>query len=112
MIVGRTIGLFIITAIAEIGGCYLVFAWLRLQKSALLLIPAFLLLACFSWLLTLHPSNVGRVYAAYGGVYVAMSILWLWCVEGIIPDFYDVLGLIVTLIGMSIIAFAPHQNLR
>ena len=110
MIIGRTIGLFIITAIAEIGGCFLVYAWLRLQKTSLLLVPAIVLLAFFSWLLTLHPSNAGRVYAAYGGVYVAMSIFWLWLVEGIVPDFFDVSGLIITLIGMSIIAFAPHKS--
>lgn len=109
MLVTRTLILFSITALAEIIGCYCIYAWLRLGKTALLIIPAALSLAAFAWLLTLHPSHAGRVYASYGGVYVAVSILWLWLFEKQVPDVYDITGLVITLIGMSIIAFAPHK---
>ena len=110
LLIMRTIVLFCLTAIAEILGCYCVYAWLRLQKSILLLIPASLSLAIFAWLLTLHPTHAGRVYASYGGIYVAMSIVWLWLVEKQTPDTYDVLGMVITLVGMSIIAFGPHKT--
>ena len=102
--------LFSITALFEILGCYSVYAWLRLGKSVWLIIPASLFLILFAWLLTLHPSHAGRVYASYGGVYVVMSVLWLWLFEKQIPDFYDLLGSGLALIGMSIIAFGPHKN--
>jgi small multidrug resistance family-3 protein len=78
----KAIGIFGITAICEIAGCYAVFGWLRLGKSAWWLVPGALSLAAFAWLLTLHPfQNAGRVYAAYGGVYIAASLLWLWMAE-------------------------------
>ena len=105
----KTIGLFVLTALAEILGCYLPYLWLREGKSIWLLIPGVLSLAAFVWLLTLHPTAVGRVYAAYGGVYVAMAILWLWAVNGIRPTSWDILGSVVALIGMAIIMFAPRQ---
>lgn len=109
MHISRTIFLFAFTAIAEIVGCYCAYACLRLNKSMLLLIPAALSLAAFAWLLTLHPSHAGRVYAAYGGVYVTMSIIWLWLFEKQTPDIYDLLGMSFTLLGMCIIAFGPHK---
>ena len=84
--------LFFATAIAEIGGCYLAYLWLRKDGSAWLLIPAALSLALFAWLLTLHPQAAGRVYAAYGGVYVATALGWLWLVEGNTPDRWDLIG--------------------
>ena len=102
--------LFSVTALFEILGCYSVYAWLRLGKSVWLIIPASLCLILFAWLLTLHPSHAGRVYASYGGVYVVMSVLWLWLFEKQVPDFYDLLGSGLALIGMSIIAFGPHKN--
>lgn len=105
----KTLILFFITAIAEIVGCYLVYAWLRLGKSIYLLFPAALSLAIFAWLLTLHPTHAGRVYAAYGGVYVFTSVLWLWLVEKQSPDLYDIAGVTITLIGMCIIAFGAHK---
>ncbi len=71
----KTIALFCVTAVAEIVGCYLAYLWIRQDKSALLLVPAALSLALFAWLLSLHPSAAGRVYAAYGGVYIGVSIL-------------------------------------
>lgn len=100
--------LYLLTAVAEIVGCYLPYLWLREGRSAWLLLPAAASLALFAWLLTLHPAASGRVYAAYGGVYVGVAILWLWLVDGIRPTTWDVLGSGVALAGMAIIVFAPR----
>ena len=105
----RTFGLFIATAIAEIVGCYLPYLWLKKNGSAWLLMPAAFSLALFVWLLTLHPASTGRVYAAYGGVYVAVAILWLWLVDGDKPTHWDLVGASVAIAGMAIIALAPRQ---
>ncbi|MBA1275154.1 YnfA family protein [Stutzerimonas azotifigens] len=107
----KTFALFGITAIAEIVGCYLPYLWLKQGKSAWLLLPAAVALALFAWLLTLHPTEgAGRVYAAYGGVYVGTALLWLWLVDGIRPSAWDVLGSLVALAGMLIIMFAPRSG--
>src|SRR5690606_1550993 len=78
MTLPQILGLFALTALAEIIGCYLPYLWLKQGYSAWLLVPAAASLALFAWLLTLHPTAAGRVYAAYGGVYVSMALLWLW----------------------------------
>jgi len=104
----KTIGLFIFTAIAEIVGCYLPYLWITQNKSIWLLAPAAISLALFAWLLTLHPAAAGRVYAAYGGVYVFVAIFWLWVVDGIKPTQWDVIGAGVALLGMAIIMFSPR----
>ena len=104
----KTIALFCVTALAEIVGCYLPYLWLKQDKSAWLLLPAILSLAFFAWLLTLHPTAAGRVYAAYGGVYVFVALGWLWLVDGIRPTQWDLLGGAVALAGMAIIMFAPR----
>ncbi|CAA0098842.1 Uncharacterised protein [BD1-7 clade bacterium] len=104
----KTISLFFVTAIAEILGCYLPYLWLKQEKSVFLLVPAAVSLAVFSWLLTLHPSAAGRIYAAYGGVYIGVAILWLWVVEGITPTVWDFVGSAVAIVGMAIIMFAPR----
>lgn len=104
----KTLGLFLLTALAEIIGCYLPYLWLREGKSIWLLLPAALSLAVFAWLLTLHPAAAGRVYAAYGGVYIFAAIMWLWAVDGIRPTGWDMLGSAVALLGMVIIMFAPR----
>ena len=109
MVEAKTIGLFFITAVAEILGCYLPYLWLKDGKSVWLLLPAALSLALFSWLLSLHPTAAGRVYAAYGGVYIFVAILWLWIVDGIRPTLWDIVGVTVALIGMAIIMFAPRH---
>jgi small multidrug resistance family-3 protein len=106
----KTVGLFIITALAEIIGCYLPYLWLREGKTIWLLAPAALSLAAFVWLLTLHPTAAGRVYAAYGGMYIFMAILWLWAIEDIRPTTWDIVGASVALIGMAIIMFAPRTT--
>ena len=105
----KTILLFLVTAIAEIVGCYLPYLWLTQGKSVWLLIPAALSLAAFAWLLSLHPAAAGRVYAAYGGVYIFVAILWLWGVDGIKPTTWDILGSLVAITGMAIIMFAPKD---
>ncbi len=104
-----TLGLYLLTALAEIVGCYLPWLWLRKGGSACLLVPAAASLVLFAWLLTLHPSASGRVYAAYGGVYVCVALVWLWLVDGVRPGPWDLLGGVVTLAGMAIIAFAPRS---
>ncbi|MCP8897919.1 YnfA family protein [Gilvimarinus xylanilyticus] len=104
----KTFGLFLLTALAEIVGCYLPYLWLREGKSIWLLVPAAASLTLFAWLLTLHPTASGRVYAAYGGVYIVMAILWLWSVDGIKPTVWDLVGSGVALLGMAIIMFAPR----
>lgn len=98
-----TIGLFTITALAEIFGCYTFYLWLTLKKSPLWLVPGVVSLALFAWLLTLHPSVAGRTYAAYGGVYIAASLAWLRWVDGQSPDRWDLLGALICLTGASII---------
>ncbi|WP_260258400.1 YnfA family protein [Vibrio intestinalis] len=106
----KTVSLFFITAIAEIVGCYLPYLWLKEGKSILLLIPAALSLALFAWLLSLHPTAAGRVYAAYGGVYIFVAIGWLWLVDGIKPTLWDIVGVCVAMVGMAIIMFAPRMS--
>ncbi|HWU98292.1 MAG TPA: YnfA family protein [Oxalicibacterium sp.] len=106
----KTIALYILTAVAEIVGCYLPYLWLRHGGSVWLLIPAAASLALFAWLLTMHPDASGRVYAAYGGVYVSVALAWLWLVDGVRPSMWDVLGVGVTLLGMGIILFAPRHG--
>lgn len=98
-----TILLFFATALAEILGCYLPWLWLKKGGSPFLLLPAALSLTIFVWLLTLHPAASGRVYAAYGGVYVVTALVWLRGVEGVKLSLYDWVGAVVTLCGMLII---------
>lgn len=106
----KTISLFVLTALAEIIGCYLPYLWLKQGKSILLLIPAALSLAVFAWLLTLHPHAAGRVYAAYGGIYICVALMWLWAVDSIKPTVTDFVGVGVCLIGMLIIMFGPRHT--
>ncbi|MFM9835811.1 MAG: YnfA family protein [Methylophilaceae bacterium] len=104
----KIFGLFVLTAIAEIVGCYLPYLWLKQNGSPWLLLPAAFSLALFAWLLTLHPSAAGRTYAAYGGVYISVAIFWLWLVESIKPNSTDLLGVFVCLLGMAIIIFGSR----
>lgn len=105
----KTLGLFVLTALAEIVGCYLPYLWLKKGGSVFLLAPAAVSLALFVWLLSLHPVAAGRVYAAYGGVYISVAILWLWAVDSIRPTPWDLLGVGVALLGMAIIMFSPRS---
>jgi small multidrug resistance family-3 protein len=108
MTLARSAALFFLTALAEIVGCFLPYLWLRKGGSPWLLIPAAFSLAAFAWLLTLHPTAAGRTYAAYGGVYVATAILWLWLVEGRVPTHWDLAGAAVCTAGMTIIVLGPR----
>ena len=92
----KTLGLFVVTALAEIVGCYLPYLWLKEGRTA--------------WLLSLHPTAAGRVYAAYGGVYIGVAILWLWAVDRIVPTTTDWIGVGVALLGMGIIMFGPRAS--
>jgi small multidrug resistance family-3 protein len=96
-------------ALAEIGGCFAFWAWLRLGRSALLLAPGMASLALFAWLLTLADSAAaGRAFAAYGGVYIAASLGWLWAVEGQMPDRWDIGGAAACLVGAGLILWGPR----
>ena len=104
-----TYALYALAALAEIAGCFAFWAWLRLAKPIWWLAPGLVSLALFAWLLALVPSDAaGRTYAAYGGVYIVASILWLWLAEGRLPDRWDITGAAVCLAGGSIILFGPR----
>jgi small multidrug resistance family-3 protein len=101
--------IYALAALAEIAGCFAFWAWLKLDKSALWLVPGIVSLALFAWLLTLIDSPAaGRAYAAYGGVYIAASLIWLWLAEGVRPDRWDLAGMTVALIGSAIILAGPR----
>ena len=106
----KTIALFVATAIAEIVGCYLPYLWLKQGASAWILAPAVASLCIFVWLLSLHPVEAGRVYAAYGGVYVVVALAWLWAVQGIKPSVSDLVGVGVILLGTAIIVFSYKHD--
>ena len=99
----RTALLFVLTALAEIVGCYLPFLVLRGGKTPLLLLPGALSLALFAWLLMLHPTAAGRVYAAYGAVYVSVALVWLRVVDGVPLTLRDLVGAVVVLTGMGVL---------
>ena len=101
---------YIAAALAEIAGCFAFWAWLRLDKSAWWLLPGIAALCAFAYLLTLvEAEHAGRAYAAYGGVYITASLLWLWFIEGAKPDKWDVLGALLCLGGAAIILFGPRR---
>ncbi|WP_322996067.1 YnfA family protein [Castellaniella sp.] len=99
--------LFAVTALAEIIGCYLPWLVLKQGKPAWLLLPAAVSLGLFVWLLTLHPTAAGRTYAAYGGVYVAVALIWLRWVDGVVLTRWDMAGAAIALVGMAIIVLQP-----
>lgn len=99
--------LFAVTAVAEIVGCYLPWLVLKQDKPVWLLVPAALSLGLFAWLLTLHPTAAGRTYAAYGGMYIAVALVWLHVVDGVTLTRWDVAGASIALVGMAVIALQP-----
>lgn len=103
----RLSSLFAVTALDEITGGYLPWLVLKQGKSALLLLPAAASLALFAWLLTLHPAAAGRTYAAYGGMYIAVALIWLRVVDGVALTRWDVTGAVIALVGMAVIALQP-----
>lgn len=105
----KVYGIYAFAALTEIAGCFAFWAWLRLDKSPVWLVPGILSLIAFAWALTLVPSDVaGRAYAAYGGIYILSSLLWMWLAEGQVPDRWDLTGAFVCLIGATIIIFGPR----
>lgn len=106
----RTALVYAAAALAEIVGCFGFWLSLREGKSLWLLPASLVSLAAFAWLLTLSESNAaGRAFAAYGGVYIVASVLWLWQVEGIKPDRWDIIGAGICLLGAAVILFAPRH---
>ena len=100
---------FALAAICEIGGCFAFWAWSRLGAPVVWLLPGLASLIAFAWLLTrIDADFAGRAYAAYGGIYVVASLVWLFAVEGVRPDRWDVTGAAVCLIGAAIILFGPR----
>ena len=110
MEISKIFGLFIATAIAEIVGCYLPYLWLKQNGSAWLLLPAAFSLCLFLWLLSIHPTATGRVYAAYGGVYISVAICWLWLVDAVKPTTTDLIGVTVCLVGAGIIMLGAKAS--
>lgn len=105
----RTLPIYILAAFAEIGGCFAFWAWLRLEKTPLWLIPGMISLAVFAWALThINTDLAGRAYAAYGGIYILSSLLWMWGIEGSKPDRWDGMGAALCVIGAVVILFGPR----
>jgi small multidrug resistance family-3 protein len=109
MSIASTFALYVLTALAEIVGCYMWWLWLRQDKSAWFGVAGIVALAIFAWLLTFHEAASGRVYAAYGGVYVCLAIAWLWAIDGIRPSLWDAAGISLALAGMAVIALQPAR---
>ncbi len=107
-----TFGLFALTALMEILGCYFPYLILNQQKTQWLWIPTALALAAFVWLLTLHPAASGRIYAAYGGIYIFSALLWLRFVDHVNLTRWDMLGGIIVLVGAAVIALQPQGLIR
>jgi small multidrug resistance family-3 protein len=106
----QTLLFFLLAALGEISGCYAFWAWLRLEKSVFWIIPGILALIIFAYALTrVESSNAGRVYAAYGGIYILSSLLWLWLAEGVKPDKWDLFGVGISLVGTIVILFGAHR---
>lgn len=104
----QTLLLFILTALAEIGGCYLGYLILKQHKPAWLWLPTALILLLFVWLLTLHPTATGRVYAMYGGIYICVALAWLRFFDNVPLTNWDIVGGAIVLIGASVIILQPH----
>ena len=105
------IAIYVLAALAEIAGCYAIWAWWRLGASALWIAPGLASLALFGWLLAqVDTGFAGRTYAAYGGVYIMASLGWMWLAEGQRPDRWDGAGAVICLIGAAVILLAPHRG--
>ncbi|MGF7006069.1 YnfA family protein [Aminobacter sp. BE322] len=104
-----TYAIYAAAALAEIAGCFSFWAWWRLDKSPLWLVPGLAALVAFAWLLALVESDAaGRAYAAYGGIYIVASLGWLWIAEGVRPDRWDLAGAAICVFGASVILLAPR----
>lgn len=108
MIVVKSIAYFVLAGLCEIGGGYLVWQWLRGGKPVAYGVCGAAILVLYGVIPTLQPAHFGRVYAAYGGVFIALSILWGWKVDGIAPDRFDVIGGVIALVGVAVIMYWPR----
>ena len=104
----KSMGYFLLAGVFEIGGGYLIWLWLKEGKGISYAILGALILVLYCVIPTFQPANFGRVYAAYGGVFIALSLLWGWKIDGIVPDGYDILGGGIALIGVGIMMYAPR----
>ncbi|KMY66884.1 hypothetical protein AAU61_12955 [Desulfocarbo indianensis] len=104
----KSIGYFILAGLCEIGGGYLVWLWLREGRPILYGLIGGIILVLYGVIPTLQPANFGRVYAAYGGVFIVLSILWGWKIDGVTPDRFDVIGGIIALLGVAVIMYWPR----
>lgn len=109
MLIGKSVLYFILAGFCEIGGGYLVWLWLREGKSIWLAVIGALVLILYGVIPTLQPANFGRVYAAYGGIFIALAILWGWRIDKVMPDRFDLIGAGVALVGVAIIMYAPRS---
>lgn len=107
-----TLGLFFVTAVMEILGCYFPYLILNQNKSQWLWLPTALALIAFVWLLTLHPAASGRIYAAYGGIYIATALMWLKYIDGVSLSRWDILGGLVVIAGALVIILQPQGVVR
>jgi small multidrug resistance family-3 protein len=106
-----TLGLYVAAAFAEIAGCFALWAVVRLGASPLWLLPGIASLILFGWLLTqVDVDFAGRAYAVYGGIYIAASLVWLWSVEGRMPDRWDITGAAICIAGALIILYMPRST--
>ena len=104
-----TVLTYILAALAEIAGCFSFWAWLRLDRPMWWIAPGVVSLCLFAYLLTLiDTAQAGRAYAAYGGIYIATALMWLWLVEGARPDRWDIIGTVLCLVGAAIILWGPR----
>ncbi|GER94718.1 hypothetical protein A45J_2482 [hot springs metagenome] len=108
MLIAKSMLLFILADLCEIGGGYLVWLWLREGRGIWVALIGAIVLILYGVIPTLQPANFGRVYAAYGGVFVVLSILWGWKIDGISPDRYDLIGGLICLIGVFVIMYWPR----
>ncbi len=106
----KTLLVFILAGLCEIGGGYLVWIWLKENKPFWFGISGMAILAIYGVVASLQPANFGRVYAAYGGIFVVMSLLWSFKIDHVVPDKYDIIGALVVLFGALIIFYAPRSR--
>ena len=109
MSVIKAIGIFVIAGLCEIGGCYLVWIWLKEDKPFWIGVIGLIVLGLYGVVASWQSANFGRVYAAYGGIFIVLAILWGWKVDGFVPDKFDVIGGAIALFGMAVIMFAPRS---
>ena len=108
MLIAKSVFFFLIAGLCEVGGGYLMWLWLREGRGIWLAVAGAVVLVLYGIIPTLQPANFGRVYAAYGGVFIALSILWGWQVDRIVPDRFDILGGIIALVGVAVIMYTPR----